>query len=332
MMSCPLLQEINRDGGNFTGFLLNRSVIDLLDQAATAGDSSAITSRDRILKAVRQGNWPHDPNAFNAIFENYHEGLFYLLAKHRGVLLRHVPEVSGKTPDFSAEVFSENYEVKTLDMSGGSYAYGPITETGRASQKEALERAKTHGVGSGVVSVNPHGSAKNWLEVMQRVIRQIDGNVKQGQFEEKPTILVVALPRTSIHSDADDLIAFRQDPKLGPVNGHLWTLAAHKVGDHFWWPHWDGFQSDETAQENDNGPLHQNGVLRDFPFVQAILFIHTIWHQLGSADFFNPTILDDAYLLHGVWNDAFTPLSQVQSVRPSSFFSLCNASVRMTES
>ncbi len=145
----PVVQAINSDGGNFTSFLLSRSVIDLLDQAATAGETAAITSRDRILRAVRQGNWPHDPNAFNAVFENYHEGLFYLLAKHRGVQLCHVPEVSGKTPEFVAKVFGENYELKTLDISGGSNVYPSIAEAGRESHKNALARARTYGVGLG---------------------------------------------------------------------------------------------------------------------------------------------------------------------------------------
>ena len=325
----PVVQAINSAGGNFTSIFLNRSVLELLDAAATAGDSTAITSRDRIVRAVQNGNWPHDPNAFNAIFENYHEGLFYLLAKHRGVQLRHVPENSGKTPDFAAEVFSENFELKTLDFSGGSNAYPQIAKVGQESQDAARQEAKTRGVGFGVSSVNPHGSAADWLQVMQRVIRQIGANVKQGQFEEKSTILVVALPRTSIRSDAVDLTDFRQDAVLGPVNGHLWTLAAHKVGDHFWWPHPNGFRQQAAAHDNDNGPLPQNGVLRDYPFVQGIVFIHTIWHKLGSADVFNPNILDDAYRLHGVWNDAFAPLGQVQSANPSSFFGLCHASVRM---
>jgi hypothetical protein len=139
----PVVQAINLDGGNFSSMMLNRSVIELLDQAASAGDRAATISCERIQRSVMQGNWPHDPNAFNAIFENYHEGLFYLLAKHRGLQLRHVPEVRGKTPDFSAEAFGENYEVKTLDMTGGKYAYPPIAEAGRASQRSALETRAT---------------------------------------------------------------------------------------------------------------------------------------------------------------------------------------------
>ena len=323
----PVVQAINDDGGNFTNIFLNRSVIDLLDQAATAGEYAARKPLARILRAVKRGKWPHDPNAFNAIFENYHEGLFYLLAKDRGVHLRHLPEMRGKTPDFSADAFGENYEVKTLDMSGGSNVYQLIADTGRKSQKEAAARASTRGIGFSVSSINPHGTAKNWLEIMQRVTRQIGANIKQGQFEEKPTVLVVALPRTSIHSDADELIDVRKDPMLGRVNGHLWTLAAHNCGDHFWWPHPDRPQP--CGMDHDNGPLYQNGVLRDFPFVQAVVFINTIWHKLGSADFFNPSILNDAYRLHGVWNDGFTPVGTAQTVNSSSFFGLCDAWVRM---
>jgi hypothetical protein len=291
----PVVQAINAGGGNFTSLFLDRSVIDLLDAAATAGDGTAIVCRDRILKATQNGNWPHDPNAFNAIFETYHEGLFYLLAKQRGIQLSRIPETVSRTPDFSADSYNENFEIKTLDLSGGINAYPQIAKDGLASQQTAQQEAKTRGVGFGMSTVNPHGGATDWLQVMQRVMRQMGSNVKQGQFSDKPTILVVALPRTSIHSDAEDLTAFQNDPVLGPVNGHLWTLAAHKVGDHFWWPHPTKPQAQPTGHPNDNGPLQQNGVLRDFPFVQGIVFIHTFMNKLGSADSFDPNVLIDAY-------------------------------------
>jgi hypothetical protein len=116
---------------------------------------------------------------------------------------------------------------------------------------------------------------------------------------------------------------------LRPNTASLDARGAQGRRPFFWWPHPDGLQRHETGHGNDNGPLHQNGVLRDFPFVQAIVFIHTTWHLLGSAGLFNPNILDDAYRLHGVWNGAFTPLGQAPSGNPSSFFGLCHSSVRM---
>src|SRR5262249_51977223 len=152
---------------------------------------------------------------------------------------------------------------KTLDFSGGRFAYAAIAEAGRAAHQAALSEAHTRGVGTGESSVNPHGSATTWPEVMQRVMRQIGANVKRGQFAEKPTILVVALPRTSIHAGADELNPLRKDPMHGAVSGHLWTLAAHKVGELFISPNPDGLGLDRA-------PLEQNGILRDYPFVQAI--------------------------------------------------------------
>jgi hypothetical protein len=110
------------------------------------------------------------------------------------------------------------------------------------------------------------------------------------------------------------------------VNGHLWTIAAHKVGEHFWWPDPKGSM---CADGNDNGPLEQNGVLRDYPFVRGLVFIGTIWSKRGSQDFFNPKILSEGYRLHGIWNDAFTPLGESESTQITSFFDLCDAAVRM---
>ena len=326
----PVIQSINDNGGNFTSIIINRSVICLIDNAADNGELPAVNARNRILHAIDIGKWPHDPPTFNYLFESYHEGLFYLLAKHRGVGLRHIQEVKGKTPDFAVDSTGENYEVKTLDLSGSTYAYPPIAEEGRRRQAEALEEAKIKGIGTAVSSINPHGNENDWEGVMQRVMRQIGQNIKAGQFEERPTILVVSLARTSIHSGADELIDYRIDPHLGPVNGHLWTLAAHKVGETFWWPHPNGFQL-EGGEDNDNGPLQQNGILRDFNFVQGIVFIDTILHELGSADLFDPGILDKAYRLHGIWNDAFVPIGQSASVgASSSFFMLCHKIARMS--
>jgi hypothetical protein len=85
----------------------------------------------------------------------------------------------------------------------------PSNSRGRAgNRQEALERAKIDGVGSGASTINLHGSAQNWHEVMKRVMRQIGRNINEGQFAAKPTILVVALPRTSIRSDAVELQQF----------------------------------------------------------------------------------------------------------------------------
>jgi hypothetical protein len=54
----PVVQGINTNGGNFTSMFLNRSVLDLIDQAAISGDAAAVTCRDRIVKLVDQGNGP----------------------------------------------------------------------------------------------------------------------------------------------------------------------------------------------------------------------------------------------------------------------------------
>lgn len=92
----PILQDIHSDGGNFTSFLLSRSVFDLMDASADAGEAAAIATRTKIRRAIKNGRWPRDHATFNAVFESYHEGLFYLLAKARGVALHPIKEVAGK--------------------------------------------------------------------------------------------------------------------------------------------------------------------------------------------------------------------------------------------
>jgi hypothetical protein len=125
----PVIQDINNYGGNFISAFLCRSVIEEIDKGANDGDMTLREKRDRIRDAIRRGQWPHDPSAFNAIFETYHEALFYLLARLRGVALRSIAEGKTPTPDFATVAEpEENFEVKTIDFSGGNLAYTPLSE------------------------------------------------------------------------------------------------------------------------------------------------------------------------------------------------------------
>jgi hypothetical protein len=298
----PIIREINAYGGNWTCAFLRRSIVEEIDRLADAGDTTLVAKRARIRDALRRGKWPYDPPAFNAIFETYHEALFYLVSASRGVLIG-IPEGGASTPDFATRSdFKEHFEVKTIDFAGGQHAYKPITEGGLDEKIKAEAEARRRGIGVGTMVLNPHGKATNNREAIEQVMRQIAGNVKAPQFQAAPTFLVLPMIRTALRTRAEDLATALRHPVTGAtVNGHLWTIAAHEVG--------APFSSSESTIEHDVAPLNQAGVLLDFPFVRGIVFLHTEWNRLPSADIIDPQAVTDAYRLLGIWNDSFSPVS-----------------------
>ena len=259
----PVLQEINTYGGNFTSGFICRAVIDEIQRGADHGDETLSRKAEGIRAILGRGRWPQDPQAFNAFFETYHEALFYILARQRGVQLEAVPETREATADFIViRQPEERFELKTIDFTGGGHAYKPITEAALDQHIAAEQEAQQRGIGFGASVVRPHGPATNFREAVERVMRQVGGNVKAGQFGRCPTFLVLPMIRTAIHSREEELEPVRITPSGLRGAGHLWTIAAHRPGDAFFDP-----------ISRDALPLERAGILRDFPFVRGIVFL-----------------------------------------------------------
>lgn len=314
----PVIQQINDYGGNFISGFVNRSVIEEVDQLAAGGDTACTAALTRICRHARNGRWPFDPPAFGAIFTTYHEVLFYLLAKRRGVALARIPETSTPTADYrTTAVPVLQFELKTLDFSGGEWAYKKIAEDTLEQTVVAADQAKTRGTGIGRVVICPHGPATNAMEAIARVMAQISSNIKNGQFAPEPTILVVPLIRTAIRCSAAELEPVRHDVHLGgDVSGHLWTIAAHPSNASF-------LDASEGNPAADLGPLARAGILRDHPVVRGIVFLGTRWSELPSADDVDPTVLDRAYDLIGVWSSSTSRSCGATPIHPA-FALICD--------
>lgn len=300
----PVIQEINNYGGNFISIFLSRSVVEEIDERGAQADATLDDKRTRMRRIIQRGKWPYDPNAFNALFEIYHEALFYLLADGRGVALTGIPEKQLPTPDFETVAQpKESFEIKTIDFAGGQFAYELLTEDALNGRIATEQEAKKRGIGTSTRVISPHGDAKDTKEAVERVMRQIGGNVKQGQFGQDPTFLVIPMERTALRRRSEELQPTRYDHVMGgTVSGHLWTIAAHKAGEPF-------LDATLDLPAHDMGALNRAGILRDFPFIRGIIFINTEWNELGSADFVDRTVLAKAYQLLGIWNDAYAPIA-----------------------
>ena len=315
----PVLQEISEIGGNFTSILISKGVLAEIERRADDGDETMETYRSEIRHSIDRIASPQDFAGFNAFFEIYHEALFYLIAANRSLSIARIKESSHKTPDFcTVGEIKEAFEVKTIDFSGGQWAYGDITKQGLKRQEEARSRASKKGFGSAVGVVSPHGDARNLLEAVRRVIRQIDGNVKKGQFAEAQTILVVNMARTAITLEADGLKPLYFDADIGEeLSGPMWAIAARLAGDCFYY-------TDRDSVGVVTEILDVAGILRDNTFVRGLIFVDTIWHKLDPP---NDEFPSDAFKLFGIWNGNYEPPVGVTPITlpESAFTQLCDA-------
>jgi hypothetical protein len=318
----PVVQEINDYGGGASVFLFSRAVFEEIENGANDGDKTLADKKSSILDALAAGKWPSDPSALSAIFNTYHEALFYLVAKRRRVILESVPETRSSTPDFFCRATDENFEVKTLDYSGGSFAHKVMMNEGIDRKIEAEEKARASGIGTAISTITPHGNAQNSKEAIQKVIYQISNNIKSGQFSDKPTILVVALTRTAIRSREEELEPLRDDHRTGEkISGHLWTIAANPAFSDFIDVFDDSYKPKSLT-------LDSEGIFITHPFVQGIIFLCTEWSEIDNRDILDLATLDRAFKLLGVWNGNYIPHKDSSrtpiGVRESEFHKLCD--------
>jgi hypothetical protein len=324
----PLLLSINQEGGNFVGHLFTEGLADAIDTGA-ATDANLAMIKAKIEEKIAAYRGKRDHRGFSQIFEAYSEGLIYLAAQARGVLLRAVPDGAqyGKTPDFVTVAAPEvGFEVKTIDIFDPLRTYDDVMDRGFEAGYEAGERAKAaakispKGVGVGIteMEIAPHGAGAEEKAAVVQTIQKIRSNVKAGQYEGRPTFLVVSLARLGIHPAAVEL------RRRGPLDadwderpsGHLFAIAANRLADNFYG------RSRGSPGITNLGPLGQAGTLLDHPFVAGLVFLETIRSELGGLD---PA--RNAFRFHGVWNDAweasatFTP--EEKAAAKQSFESLC---------
>jgi len=327
----PIVQSLNDYGGNFTAHQISQPVLDAIDSGAAAGDTSLTVFRAILLDTIAKWKGLQDHQTFSAFFETFSEAVFYLVAARRGVPLRSVPAGSkhGKTPDFAtADPPDIGFEVKTIDVADPARTYDHTMAEGLDAKLEALASAGVGGVGFAARSIAPHGTAKDRREAVEQVMKKIDGNVKFDQYTSFPTFLVVSLVRTALHDRSDNLkrrLSMFNCPT--PTSGQLFAVAAHPIGDEFYYyperPDRVFFPSGgEDAVSL--GPLQRNGLLLDHPFIAGIIFLQTEWSKSGL-----PNALDEAYRLNGIWNLAWERSSAFSSEAASAakqlFERLCHS-------
>lgn len=290
------LQDVNECGGGAATFLLRQPVFDEIDNGAANGDKTLIALRRELLK--RASNWTNveDHEARRKLFDTYGEATFFL-ASTKFVGLEGIPGDSSSTPDFQTlRKPNVRFEVKTLDIADPMNNYSRQMAEGREANIEANNEAQRKGIGFSEHVIAPHGSAQTWSEVIEQTMRKLGNNIKQGQYADEPTFLVANLGRLSVRVDSEQLdetctiaASYTFEGVPADVSGHLWTIANHVPETAFRW-----LDLDERAH---SAPIGQAGVLRDYPFLQGIIFTTEPWSEFERQQDWR-----DAYAFLGVWN------------------------------
>lgn len=294
------IQEVNEYGGGASIFQIRQAVLDAVDAGANNGDQTLTGLRVDLLKRAHAWSDVEDHEARSSFFDTYCEATFYLSGGNR-IAIEGIPRSSSSTPDF--RTLGEHaiyFEVKTLDVAEPNAAYAQQMAVGLEGNIEALKEAQSRGVGFSTQVIRPHGDAQTWPEVIEQTMRKLSGHIKKPQYANGPTFLVANLARLSLYVDTEQLSptyvvaeedAF--DENQFEVTGQLWAIANHELDDAFHWVGRDG--------QRESKSIGRAGLLRDFPFIQGIIFTNEPW-----SDFDRAADWKDSYRFLGVWNEDCT--------------------------
>lgn len=325
----PLIQAINEEGGNFSAFHLSKPVLDAIDIGGET-DQDLGRIRGKISEKIAACNGKRDHAGFSQIFEAYTEGVIYLVVtRKKGMRISALPDGGkhGKTPDFATTTdLPIGLEVKTINV------FDPVRTLDRAMdlgfevsyaarERSLAEAAKSgRGIGFAEITFSPHGEGADPKDAVEQTIKKVRGNVKAGQYEARPTLLVLSLVRLGVHQNSCHLrqyLDIDEDCDVAP-SGHLFAIAANRLEN----PYFD--YSSRYYGVRDLGPLSEAGVLRDHSGIAGIVFLETIWHCSDDQN-----VIQTGFRFNGVWNtdwdsgDRFTREQKTEA--KNVFLQLCDS-------
>jgi hypothetical protein len=224
---------------------------------------------------------PEDHVQMAQAYEVYSEASFYLAMKDRGIVLERTPGTGGykaKRPDFRHAHASGHlyFEVKALEITEPQRRHEEIGHEALEIAAGLEERARKPGIHFG----KPHeisGHLPNLGSVarIDETIQKISNNIKSGQIQYGPTVLVIDLGRlSSIAQGPSGLLPVffhAAPPAESCVSGELWQIALGSPGEQVLsLPEFDG-------KSNLAGHQTQNGILRQFPALMGLTFFLPCW-------------------------------------------------------
>jgi hypothetical protein len=251
---------------------------------ADAAADTTLSSLDRELRAkLKAVTAPEDHVQMAQAYEAYSEASFYLAMKDRGVVLERTPGTGGhkaKRPDFryshgAGELY---FEVKALEIAEPLRRHKEIGHEALEAAAELDGRARQPGIHFGKpLEISGHLPNAGSVARIDDTIQKISNNIKPGQIEYGPTVLVVVLGRlSSIAQGPSGLLPVffhARPPEESCVSGELWQIALGLPGEQILsLPEFDG-------KSNLAGHQTRVGILRQFPTLMAITFFLPRWSE-----------------------------------------------------
>lgn len=247
-----------------------------------AASDATLAALDRELRAkLKAVTGPEDHVQMAQAYEAYSEASFYLAMKDRGVVLERTPGTGGhqaKRPDFRYPHPDGNlyFEVKALEIAEPLRRHKEIGHEALEIAAELDGRARQPGIHFGKPhEISGHLPDADSVTRIDDTIQKISNNIKAGQIEYGPTVLVVDLGRLSgVAQGPSGLLPvfFHAGPPAEScVSGELWQIALGSPGEQILsLPEFDG-------KSNLAGHQTQIGILRQFPTLMAITFFLPRW-------------------------------------------------------
>jgi hypothetical protein len=287
----PKLQDGFDCGGGAGLFRVQKATFDALEVRADAADATALGFLGRLVDAARKINGPDDHERWNGFIEIYQEAVFYIIARERKIMLKSIPTREFSTPDFECvEPKPAWFEVKTINVRGGVPVQDATLIDGLRAKYEAIDDAKSGGVGYGTQAVTPHGIGATHVDAVRQVIDKLAGAVKSKQLSKFPTYLIVSLDRVGLPISEKPLSQSYKSSDGEDLSGDLWHIAAGEVVHRFSY-------ADQTLPTPASYELKREGLLRQFPKIAGVIFVQTVWSELPDMD---AAFRSRAYRLYGV--------------------------------
>ncbi|OJW81539.1 MAG: hypothetical protein BGO69_09140 [Bacteroidetes bacterium 46-16] len=230
-----------------------------------------------------------------AAFDEYSEGLVYLLLKEKFRDADRIPEGKKKTPDFVIPFDDDDngtpirykvyVELKSLSFSDGNLNYKQVMNDAVDSQISIeAQVGKGAKVAFGEFEISPlHKSGQKEKTArkyeIETLIDKINQNIKPDQFTDENSILFIDLKQLHAGGDYRDFLPIFIEPQMDSLmSGLLWNVCFGKSG----YPVFK--QIEFEGKENLEGDLERDGILQAHSFIRAVCILG---YNLGAV---KPTI------------------------------------------